>query len=78
MDLCLLEFESEMNDKVACLFALVLAEWTRARVEGWVVAFPLAECRADDQKVGSVIHQFARMRVDGHEDVYYFGWMKGH
>ena len=55
-----------------------LAEWMSARVEGWVVAFPLAECRADDQKVGSVIHQFVRMRVDGHEDVYRFGWMNGH
>ena len=28
-----------------------LAEWTSARLEGWVVVFPLAEYRADDQKV---------------------------
>ena len=52
-----------------------LAEWTRARV-----VFPLVECHADHQKVDSVmcINQFVRMAVDGHEDVYYFGWMKGH
>ena len=42
----------------------------------WVVAFGLAECHADDQKESSVIHQFVRMGVDGHEGVYYFGWMK--
>ena len=59
------------------VFQLYVAEWTRARVSDWVVVFPLVECCADDQKGSSVIHQFVRMGINGHESVYYFGWMKG-
>ena len=42
--------------------------------------FPLVECHTDHQKVDSVIpiNRFVSMAVDGHEDVNYFGWMKGH
>ena len=52
-----------------------LAEWMRAKV-----MFPLVEYHADHQKVDYVIriNQFVRMAVDDHENVYYFGWIKGH
>ena len=49
-----------------------LAEWMTARV----VAFPLAECRTNDQEESCVIHLFVRMGVDGHKGVHYVGWMK--